>query len=641
MEMRRSICACEPHSVLAGAVATWKFSYTTASPLPKGCRLKFDLLSSDKETDWQFPRATQKEKNNLIWVQLPDGKSLFGKEIVLEDRPGSVFEFVLPSEVKTGETVTLFMGAPENKKGAPSEVGNRAQTYIQRRRPFHLYIDPKGKGDYKDPEVFTLDVRGNVLTHIRIIAPSLVSKNKRFDVVIRFEDVFGNLTNNAPEGTLIEVSYEHLRENLNWKLFVPETGFINLPNLYFNEEGIYRVQLRNLQNQSTFVSSPIKCLTDCDREIYWGQLHGESEKIDAAENIESCLRHLRDEKNMQFFATSPFESQEELPNEVWKSVAYQVAEFNEDYRFVTFLGFQFFDDEEKEGLRQLIYAKENKPILRKKDSKSSSLKKIYKTHSPKELLSIPCFSMGKGWETTFADFNPEFERVVEIYNAWGSSECSEKEGNPRPIAAEERGGVSESDKGSIRRALNQNCRFGFVAGGLDDRGIYTDLFEGSQVQYSPGLTGIMAIEQTREALWQALHNRSCYATTGERIVLGLSIAGAPMGSELNTKLKPGLQFNRHLTGYVAATSPIKAVEIIRNGSLLHTLNPQGAHFDFAFDDSEVMQKIVLPPGKGAFPFIYYYLRVIQEDGHMAWSSPIWVDLVDPLSSLSTGKKKKG
>lgn len=639
--MRRSICSCEPHSVLAGAVATWKFSYTTATPLPKGCRLKFDLLSQGKETDWQIPRTSSKEKNNLIWLQLPEGKTVLAKEIILEDRPAPAFEFTLPSEVKTGETLVFYMGAPEKGKGDSSDIGNRAQIHVQRRRPFHLYIDPKGKGDYKDPEVFTLDVRGNALTYIRIIAPSLVSKNKRFDVVIRFEDVFGNLTNNAPEGTLIEVSYEHLRENLNWKLFIPETGFINLPNLYFNEEGIYKIQLRNLQNQELFLSSPIKCLNDCDKEIYWGWLHGESEKIDAAENIEGYLRHLRDERNMQYVATSPFESQEEVPNDIWKNICHQVADFNEDFRFITFLGFQFFDDEEKEGLRQIIYAKDTKPILRKKESKSSSLKKIYKTHSPKEILSIPSFSMGKGWETSFSEFNPEYERVVEIYNAWGSSECSSKEDNPRPIATEDRKGISESEKGSIRRALNNNCRFGFVAGGLDDRGIYADFYESSQVQYSAGLTAIIAIEQTREALWQALQNRSCYATTGERIVLGFSIAGAAMGCELNTKAKPGLQFNRHLTGYIAGTESIKAVEIIRNGSLLHTFNPQAPHFDFAFDDSELLQKIALPPGRGAYPFAYYYLRIIQEDDHMAWSSPIWIDLIDSPTTSAANKKKKG
>ena len=93
---------------------------------------------------------------------------------------------------------------------------------------------------------------------------------------------------------------------------------------------------------------------------------------------------------------------------------------------------------------------------------------------------------------------------MEIYNAWGCSECTTKEGNPRPIAFDDKKGIGETEKGSIRKALNQNCRFGFVAGGLDDRGIFSEFYESEQIQYSPGLTAIFAIEQTREALFQAL-----------------------------------------------------------------------------------------------------------------------------------------
>src|SRR5580700_4146732 len=418
--MRRSISVCEPNATLAGEVSTWKFSYTTALLLPKGTRLKFDLLSRGREIDWEVPNDNLKEKKNLIWAETPDGK-VFQAKAVDKDGFSSSFEFVLPVEIKTGDTFSIFMGMKEKNKEELRKKGNRAQTSVQRKRSFYLYIDPKGKGDYRDPEIFSIDVRGNVLKNIRIIAPSLVEKNKRFDIIIRFEDVFGNLTNHAPEGTLIEVSYEHLRENLNWKLFVPETGFIHIPNLYFNEPGIYKIQLCNLKTKETYFSPPIKCSQETDKSIYWGYLHGESEKVDSSENIEACLRHFRDERNSQFYAASSFESSEETSNEIWKAICTQIAEFNEDYRFITLLGLQWFNAAPEEGLRHFIYSKDNKPILRKREMKTSALKKIYKSHTPKELISIPSFTMAKGFETTFIDFDPEYERVVEIYNAWGSS----------------------------------------------------------------------------------------------------------------------------------------------------------------------------------------------------------------------------
>jgi len=623
--MRRSICYCEPNLALAGEISTWKFCYTTAANLPKNTRLKFDLVTTGREIDWEVPSTNLKAKSNVIWAELPNKKTIAAKEITDPDSFAPSFEFVLPAEIKTGEMITIHMGNPEKSKQDDDKKGNRAQTHIQRRRPFYLYIDPKGKGDYRDPEIFSLDVRGNALTYIRIIAPSIVSKNKRFDVIVRFEDHFGNLTNNAPENTLVEVSYEHLRENLNWKLFVPETGFINVPNLYFNEPGIYKLQLRNLQTGDKYYSAPIKCFADSDKSLYWGLLHGESERVDSGEHIEAALRHFRDEKNMQFFATSSFESVEETSNETWKLISNQVTEFNEDMRFTTLLGFQWLGDEPDEGLRHLVYAKDNKQILRKKDVKSSSLKKIYKSHNPKELLSIACFSMGKSSVTPFTQWDPDFERVVEIYNSWGCSECTTKEGNLRPITSDDKKGVFESEKGSIRRALNQNCRFGFVAGGLDDRGVYGDFYESGQVQYSPGLTAVFALEQTREAIFHALYNRACYATTGERMILSYSIANANIGSELSTKSKPGLLYNRHISGFAAGTTEITEITIIRNGQPLHVFHPKTAHFEFIFDDSEPLAKALLSSPDERPPFAYYYVRVVQADGHIAWGSPIWID----------------
>lgn len=505
--------------------------------------------------------------------------------------------------------------------------GTRTQTNAQRRRTFNLFVDPTGKGNYDEPEVFSIDIRGSDLESIRILTPSFVTRNKRFDVVVRFEDQYGNLTNNAPDDTLIELSHEHLRENLNWKLFVPETGFITLPNLYFNEPGIYTIRLRNSATNEIFQSCPIKCFPDSNRHLFWGLLHGESERIDSTENIESCLRHFRDEKAINYFAVSPFESIEETSNDTWKLISQNVAEFDENDRFTTFLGFQWVGNAKEEGVRQLIYLKDGKQILRKKEPKNSSLSKIYKSFSPKELISIPSFTMGKGYEYDFKNFDPEFERVVEIYNAWGSSETTKKEGNTRPIQISGKTGIQESAEGAIQKALQKNCRFGFVAGGLDDRGIYADFYESDQEQYSPGLTAIVSPEHSRSSMGEALYNRSCFATTGERIILGLSLAGAPMGSETTTLQKHGLRINRHLAGYAAGTTKLKSIEIIRNGKVIKTFEPNEYYLDFTFDDMVPIEKVVIDAKDKKPPFVYYYLRVTQEDGHMAWSSPIWVDFI--------------
>lgn len=626
--MRRSICYSEPHSAYAGEVGTWKFIYTPCNNLAKGARLKFDIQSKGRDIDWQLPQTNLKKKGPYIYLELSNGKILEANENDSSDELGK-YEFVLPTPVKAGEEIIIFLGKTSNSKKDECP-GIRAQTTSQRRRNFFLYVDTAGKGRFEDPEIFSVDIKGGELSNIRLLTPSFVAKNKRFDIVVRFEDEFGNLTNHAPDETLIELSHEHLRENLNWKLFVPETGFISLPNLYFNETGVYTIQLINCSTQQIFKSPPIYCLPENEHHLFFGLLHGESERYDATEHIEDALRYFRDDRAFHFYGVSPFESQEETSQELWKSIVQNVTDFNENERFITFLGMQWQGENRTEGLHLFVFAKDNKPILRKKDLRSSTLKKIYKSFSPKEMISIPLFTMADNSVYNFDEFDPEFERVVEIYNAWGCSECTQKEGNLAPIESKKT--LHESREGSLQKALQRNFRFGFVAGGLDDRGTFANLFDSDQQQYAPGLTAITASHQTREAFFEALYERSCYATTGERIIVGFYLAGIPMGKETSTVEKPGLSINRHISGFVAGTCLLKSVEIIRNGQVIKTFNPQDYHIDFTFDDMEPLQTVILSTQDHKPPFAYYYLRVIQADGHMAWSSPIWIDYI-PLTHL--------
>lgn len=639
--MRRSICYTEPGIALAGEVNTWRFIYTPAHLLPKGTRLKFDIQSKGRDIDWQVPEVDLKKNSNLIYMTVGQGKKIAAKEVELLDSFVPQYEFTLPADVKAETPIVISLGSPSDTHS--DKKGNQAQNITQRRKEFLLYVDPSGKGKYEEPERFHIDIKGNFLTHIQILAPSLVSRNNRFDVMIRFEDKYGNLTNNAPENTLIEFSHNQQRENLHWRLFVPETGFLTVPNFYFNEPGVYIIELKNLENQKVYSSSPVKCVADEPNSIFWSLLHGESEKIDSIENIDACLRHFRDDQALNVFATSCFEALEETSNDSWKQIQQSITEFNEMDRFVSLLGFQWQGESEKEGLRHILYAKDAKPILRKSDQRSSSLKKLYKLFQSNEIISIPCFTMAKSSGFNFEDFHPIFERVVEIYNAWGSSECSEKEGNLFPISFHGKIGVASSEAGSIRRALNSGLRFGFTAGGLDDRGPYATFYDNDQIQYPPGLTAIISKEYSREGVFDALKNRRCYATTGEKIILGFFVSMHPMGSEISTKEKPGLIVNRHLSGYVVGTGNIESIEIICNGAILHSIHPKNkSHVEIAYDDmTPIDHRVIVATNKNATteaPFVYYYLKATQVNGATAWSSPIWVDHTGSLQHKKKLKK---
>jgi hypothetical protein len=633
--MARSICKTHPAVTLAGHSGNWNFIFIPGTNLPEKSILRFDLLSNGDDASWEIPTAASNIKLNCIWLTIEEEKKIFPTPITENGK--TVFDFTLNRAVKAGEELIITIGS----FGKTSEKKNSAQKYIQRKRPFHLYVDTKGKGHFpKEPEIFHIDVKGGKLHNIRIISPSIVARNDRFDLMLRFEDAFGNLTGYAPEGTLIELSYSQLRENLNWKLFIPETGYLSLPNLYFNEPGTYKIKLKNLSTNDVYYSCPIECNKDAGDSLYWGVLHSESKRYKNVEDLENSLRSFRDDHALQFYASSVLESENETSSADWKLLSSQIAQFNEEERFVSMLGFQWFGEPSTEGLRHFIYPKDNKPLLRIKDSKSNTLKKIYRSHTPKELLSIPCLTMAKGFSYNFKDFNPDFERVVEIFNMYGSSECSTKKGNPFPIRTKGRKtGMSETEEGSIQKALSKNCRFGFVAGGFDSRGVYADTVVNDQIEYTEGLTAIFCKEYSRDNLFLALYNRSCYATTGARIIVSFKIAGMPIGSELSTETKPGLEFNRHIEVKISGTSKIKEIIVYRNLEVFKLIENVEDIYEFTLDDSELLSKIAINCNDEKPPFIYYYLRITQEDGSVAYVTPIWIDYIVG-SSLKTKSKNK-
>lgn len=647
--MRRSICVCDPGTVRAGQCGTWKWLFTSATALEKGAKIKFDIQTLGRSQDWEVPAVQIKGKRNVIYGLIEGQSPITAKEVAVPDKLVPQYEFTLSKGLAAGDTFMVVIGAPPG--GDPIQQGNRAQNLAQRRRPFLLFVDPKGKGQYEAPEMFAMDIRGAALRNIVINAPSLVVRNKRFDVVVRFEDEYGNLTNQAPPGTLIELSYQNLRDNLNWKLFVPETGYINLPNLYFNEPGLYHLQLRNLHTDESFVSSPIRCEHDSSHQIFWGNLHGDSERWDSLEQADSLLRQMRDDFGHGFFATSVPSDEEDASLEQWKSISHAVDEFDESERFAAFPGQQFLGTNGSEGLRLLLYSKDNKSLLRRSDTKSSTLSKIYKSHLAKELISIPLMTMGAHTGFDFKDWCEEFEPVVEIFNCWGSAESGPKEDleNLCPIESTGKKSAKIFAEGSIQKALQSGCRVGFVAGGLDDRGAFGKFASDGFRQYQSGLTAVLSKDLSRDSIFEALRERHCYATTGAKMLIGLNLAGAIMGDELSLSQKPGLEYNRHLTGFVAGTAALERVELIRNGEILKRwdIDNEEASLEFALDDTDPLEAIILKDASGKRRFAYFYLRATQKDGHVCWSSPIWINFSSsdesertPKSSSTKGRAKK-
>src|SRR5262249_36110893 len=67
-----------------------------------------------------------------------------------------------------------------------------------------------------------------------------------------------------------------------------------------------------------------------------------------------------------------------------------------------------------------------------------------------------------------------------------------------------------------------------------------------------------------------------------------------------------------LAVHVIGTGPIQQIDIIKNQQFVYTTRPATNEASFEFTDKNS------GPGQS-----YYYVRVLQQDGQLAWSSPIW------------------
>ena len=136
------------------------------------------------------------------------------------------------------------------------------------------------------------------------------------------------------------------------------------------------------------------------------------------------------------------------------------------------------------------------------------------------------------------------------------------------------------------------------------------------------LTGVWAEDLTREAIFEALWARRCFATNGERLLMDVRINGKPMGSEVHTTAPVTLTCN------IQAPRQILSVELYRTGERIATKKISKKKASIEFEDR---------PSKGEHP---YYIQVNLKPlprtpmgarcgnlqvarGDYAWSSPIW------------------
>jgi hypothetical protein len=200
--------------------------------------------------------------------------------------------------------------------------------------------------------------------------------------------------------------------------------------------------------------------------------------------------------------------------------------------------------------------------------------------------------MGTDWR----DNDPELEPVVEIFQ--GARTSYEQLGFPYVV-------VEGKDDAHMKQAGYQPQGMVNLAWAKGYKlGIITSSDHGStHISYAM----VYAENPSRQGVLDAIRKRHTYGAT-DNIIMDVRMGQHFMGDEFKlTKMQP-------LKVKARGTRAVARVDIIKDNQVIYTAEPKQQNVDFEYTDKGDVS------GRH-----FYYVRLMQEDGMIAWSSPMFIN----------------
>lgn len=358
------------------------------------------------------------------------------------------------------------------------------------------------------------------------------------------------------------------------------------------------------------------------QNIYFGDIHIHTTQSGllnqdgcGRDTVEHNLTHARDVSLLDFCAITDHDWQMLAPD--WKKLRDSNDTFNEDNRFVTLHAFEWTsgsyghrnvyfrdgqtipDDLDPFNYQTLPIEPVKYGVRKPTDPNPEDLWSWLEEHHL-EAMTIPHHPNTEQFVMDFYQFfNEKYDRCVEVYSCWGCFFDAKSLLN----VANERLAAFNYDRYAGK------IHFGFLASsdGHDGNAGEADVTQEMhhQAHYAgSGRVAVITDTLTRNSIYDAIHDRRCYAVTGEPVLLTFSIGDAIMGDIIREKQKE-LPLRIHAKG----TALIEKITVYKNSKCYQT---------FDLQEEDVTLSLLLDgTGYGS-----YRVEVRQEDGEYAWSSPI-------------------
>jgi hypothetical protein len=489
-----------------------------------------------------------------------------------------------------GDRIRIVYGA--------GPAGAMPDRYAERNSPFWFGVDGDGDGHRVILEDSpTIDVIAGHVAGLLLFVPTIARPGEEFRVTLAFIDAWRNMGLpikgdvefvDPPEGIELPKSVR----------FEGEYGGRRTVTAVAREPGVYRLKARIGELEAE--SNPLVVTRDGPR-VLWGDLHGHSNFSDGTGVPEDYLLYARDVSALDVIALTDHDHWGMLPlvkhPELWDEIVAQTQRFNAPGRFVTILGYEWTSW--LHGHRHVLLFESGGVVRSSVDPAYETPTQLWASLEGHDALTFAHHSAGGPIATNW-DFapDPRFEPVTEIVSIHGSSEALD---SPNPIYSPVPGNF-------VRDALGLGYQLGFIGSG-DHHDGHPGAYQESPP--SGGLAAILSEERTRKGVLEALRARLVYATNGPRILLRTALGPHRMGSIV--PVGAGGSLSEELFVRVVAQAPLDRVELVRSGEIVDGVLTEGR-----------LDVTLQRPVEDLRPGEYVYVRAIQENDGMAWSSPIYV-----------------
>ena len=442
-------------------------------------------------------------------------------------RPTEMLEFRSTSgHLTRGDTVTITYG--DTSGGSP---GLLLPSFSSDRLPLPLYVRFNADGLPIGLPIQPIAAVGGKVAGVHGFAPSVVAAGEPFSLRVRAQDRFYNRASGAIPAWQVRVDGQLLGE-----IAAGGDAIAELDGIAFNEPGVYRMAIRSQDGAIVGAANPVLVEEAPKRRVYWGDTHGHSGFAEGIGSPQRFMEWAREDARLDFVSHSEHDIW--MDDFEWNVLIDNVRRHSKEGEFVAFLGYEWTVANYQGGHHNVLFrtAPGRRPASAHEFGTLSRLYQgLRRQNDPNDVLVIPHAHQAGDYRLS----DPTLEPLIEIMSQHGTFEWF------------------------ARAYLRHGHQVGFIAASdnhLSQPGYNAP--QGGSLSARGGLAAVRSANGSRDALFDAMKQRTTYATTGDRMILDVTLNGVQMGQ------RAPFAASRSIIGRVVGTAPIDSIAVVKNDAVL-------------------------------------------------------------------------